>query len=486
MKKILLSVIALFAAVSMNAQTKVQAEDGAFDINQPDAQKWGGTWYDFETEGTKGNFDASTYDYVWIKFSGNTGKFRFGITYNEWKSTEAWGETFFDEVKYIEDAEGIVFTKLEKEKTYEFGGPDKAASPYAGDTWDKHIQNVYTQDDGAPVNVKVEGIWFGTAAELKAVLGGGGEQGGEQGGEEPAATGDFTVVSLNVDNALGLDSENGSPLAKDLALYDGEEGTLSIGADDTYKPMDIAAIVGGEPLKGGLQGGSNPKDADGGTPATTLLEPVSGAFFKWVAKKDGFLYIIHKSNASKAYTVFEEGSALGYKFAAQGDEATPLGAVYQFEVEGEGEYNYVSTPIEWAQQEYLKEADPEFYASNWEDVEKDGVTTSTWKKIQNAEAKDIQGLGVIVFPVYAESEYVFNANGSKMMLAGFAFSANDDLTIATEDGVEIYKGGGATAIQGAKVVTVAGNSAIYNLAGQKVNASYKGIVIKDGKKYIQK
>ena len=67
MKKILLSVIALFAAVGMNAQTKVQAEDGAFDINQPDAQKWGGTWYDFEPEGTKGNFDASTYDYVWIK-----------------------------------------------------------------------------------------------------------------------------------------------------------------------------------------------------------------------------------------------------------------------------------------------------------------------------------------------------------------------------------------------------------------------------------
>ena len=82
--------------------------------------------------------------------------------------------------------------------------------------------------------------------------------------------------------------------------------------------------------------------------------------------------------------------------------------------------------------------------------------------------------------------YKFNANGSKMSLAGVVFSAADDLTIATEDGVEIYKGGGETAIQGAKVATVAGNSAIYNLAGQKVNASYKGIVIKDGKKYIQK
>jgi hypothetical protein len=30
------------------------------------------------------------------------------------------------------------------------------------------------------------------------------------------------------------------------------------------------------------------------------------------------------------------------------------------------------------------------------------------------------------------------------------------------------------------------NNVIYNLAGQKVNESYKGIVIKNGKKYIQK
>ena len=30
------------------------------------------------------------------------------------------------------------------------------------------------------------------------------------------------------------------------------------------------------------------------------------------------------------------------------------------------------------------------------------------------------------------------------------------------------------------------NTKVYNLAGQKVNASYKGVVIKDGKKYIQK
>ena len=42
-----------------------------------------------------------------------------------------------------------------------------------------------------------------------------------------------------------------------------------------------------------------------------------------------------------------------------------------------------------------------------------------------------------------------------------------------------------TAIQTVKSAK-ADNGAIFNLAGQKVNASYKGVVIKDGKKYIQK
>ena len=43
----------------------------------------------------------------------------------------------------------------------------------------------------------------------------------------------------------------------------------------------------------------------------------------------------------------------------------------------------------------------------------------------------------------------------------------------------------ATAIKGVKKAA-AEAGAIYNLSGQKVNASYKGVVIKEGKKYIQK
>ena len=481
MKKILLSVIALFAAVSMNAQTAVTDDPSYFNLDK--SSGWGGHWFDLGGDDNKMNFDASAYEYAWIKFSGNTGKFRFGLTYSEWKSTEAWGETYFDAMNVIEDAEGISFIKLEKEKTYAIGGPGNEASPYAGDTWDKHLRQIWTQDDGTEVSVTVEGVYFGTAAELKAALGGGssegGEEGGSEGGETPAA-GNGTAIAINVDNALGLDADNGTSLTAGTELYSGDEGVLTIGADDSYKPQDVA-FNAGEDLQGGLQGSNNPKDVDSATPANSLSAPVSGAFFVWEAKKDGFFYAIHKASSNKAYTVFEEGTAIGYKFAAVGDASTKLGATYQFELEGEGDLNEIKEPVLFAEQEYLKVADPEFYESNWEDkTADDGTVSQAWKALK------VNGLGVIAFPVYNGCKYIFNANGSKMTLGGIVFSEADDATIKTTDGILIYSGGGETAIQSAKVVTVNANGSIYNLAGQKVNASYKGIVIKDGKKYIQK
>ena len=475
MKKILLSVIALFAAVSMNAQTAVNDDPSYFNLDK--SSGWGGKWFDLGPDGNL-DFDASAYEYAWIKFSGNTGKFRFGLTYSEWKSTEAWGETYFDAMNVITDAEGISFIKLEKEKTYEFD-VNKADNPYKGDSWDKHIRQIWTQDDGEEVSVTVEGIWFGTAAELKAALGGGGSEGGSEGGEEGGEeTTEGLGTAFNVENNLGLDSENGTALTAGTELASNEFVTITTGADDTYKPQEVAfKINGGDVFKGGLQGGTNPKDADGASPNTSLSAPVSGAFLAIEAKEDGFLYIIHKASSNKAYTVFEEGTAIGYKFAAQGDAATDLGAVYQFELEGEGELNEIVLPIDWAEQEFLEATDADKYAAH---VTVDAEGNPSWEAIK------VNGLGVIAFPVYKDCKYIVNANGSKITAAGFVFSKADDVTISTEDDVIIYKGGGATAIQGAKVATVAGNSAIYNLAGQKVNASYKGIVIKDGKKYIQK
>lgn len=47
-------------------------------------------------------------------------------------------------------------------------------------------------------------------------------------------------------------------------------------------------------------------------------------------------------------------------------------------------------------------------------------------------------------------------------------------------------GGGTTGIGQAEVEKSAENGAVYNLAGQRVDASYKGVVIKNGKKYVNK
>ncbi len=60
-------------------------------------------------------------------------------------------------------------------------------------------------------------------------------------------------------------------------------------------------------------------------------------------------------------------------------------------------------------------------------------------------------------------------------------AAPDRLNVIWLDGSEED----ATAIQTVKKAN-AEKGAIYNLAGQKVNAAYKGVVIKEGKKYIQK
>jgi hypothetical protein len=49
---------------------------------------------------------------------------------------------------------------------------------------------------------------------------------------------------------------------------------------------------------------------------------------------------------------------------------------------------------------------------------------------------------------------------------------------------DLPEAGGGTGIK--NVTTTANSSAIYNLAGQKVSESYKGVVIQNGKKMINK
>ena len=396
MEKILLSVIALFAAVSMNAQTAVNDDPSYFNLDK--SSGWGGKWFDLKDADGNLNYDASAYEYAWIKFSGNTGKFRFGLTYSEWKSTEAWGETYFDAMNVIEDAEGISFIKLEKEKTYEFGGPDKAASPYAGDTWDKHLRQIWTQDDGTEVSVTIEGIWFGTAAELKAALGGGssegGSEGGEEGGEAPAA-GDWGAVIFNGD-CEGEDA--GCLLSKD--------------GNDTGN------------FKWNVKEGAG---VDGSNCATVYA--TGAAENEWDAQF--FIY-------AKDY-VFKAGDKFKFSMMIKADKEAESSA--QAHV-APGEYLHwtiIGGPVK--------------FTTEWAEYKFEGEVP--------AEADGMQTIA-------------FNLNQDKTLENNYYF---DNISWEVE--------GAPTAIQKVQAVK-AENGARYNLAGQKVDAAYKGIVIQNGKKFIQK
>jgi|GEM_PF-5580681 len=211
----------------------------------------------------------------------------------------------------------------------------------------------------------------------------------------------------------------------------------TIGAKDSYKqgPTTVQVTIGDQAISGGIVGNSNPKDADGNTPSTSLYQPSTGCFLRFNAKADGWIYLIIWANSHKAYTVFEEGMALGYTFAAMSNAECDLGAVYQYTLLGGGEFNWLSdagiTNVESAEREYLKAAKPSIYAARFT-TDKNGE--ETW---YNDDLKKM-GVGVIKFQVYKDCVYTVNANGSKLVAGGFAFSKEDNLIIKKGD-VTIYE-----------------------------------------------
>ena len=210
----------------------------------------------------------------------------------------------------------------------------------------------------------------------------------------------------------------------------------------------------------GVQGQDNPKDADGGNPAQTLVQAASGAVIQLDAQKDGWVYIVAKLSTNKQYVVFEEGSAMGYKIAMEvNDERFPAKKI-NLEIKGEGEFNYIpaGTQIQWVVREALGD-------------------------VEAATAGN--GLGVFYFPVAKDCKYYAHATGSKISWSGIYFSETEAASVkVANDEAEFALVGDAAGINTVKANVE--NSAIYNIAGQKVANDYKGLVIKNGRKFIQK
>ena len=294
------------------------------------------------------------------------------------------------------------------------------------------------------------------------------------GGAIVPPAGNGLAIQLDAESLGITDTDTGNDVAANTA-WGSIDGAISVfnAFDTKHKPVncknddfEIVNIDGTEILTaGGVQGQDNPKDADGGNPAVSLKEQTSGAVIGLKAEKDGWVYIVAKLSTNKQYVVFEEGAAIGYKIAMENTDERVNGGVLNLEIKGSGEFNNVTLEdrpdgIGWVIREYLG----------------------------NPEAETAgNGLGVFYFPVAAGCTYLASATGSKISWSGIYFSETEaaNVTLAKADGTTLaIVNGGGTSIQSAKVLKES-EGAIYNLAGQKVSASYRGLVIKNGKKYIQ-
>ena len=264
--------------------------------------------------------------------------------------------------------------------------------------------------------------------------------------------------------------------------------TAYIGADDSYKATSINGPKDSQDASfrtvtfngdlsmsetdvtdagydaGGIQGNSNPKDIDGSNSSSSFSKPVSGAYFEFVASGNGYLYYVGKMSSNKAYTVFEEGSCLAYEFAmgvADGEALT-----YDLYDYGD-EYGYLTLSGDLASG-----------ISNPETINSSTSASST------------SGVGYIGFPIYSGCTYQLNANGSKASGLGFVTSTEEITSIVlTSDNSSItLKGDSSTGITSVKTSTTESDedAPIYNLAGQRVTKDYKGVLIQNGKKFMNK
>ena len=240
-------------------------------------------------------------------------------------------------------------------------------------------------------------------------------------------------------------------------------------------------------VKKGIQGKNNPNSADGANPGGTqklneetqkmeitakVAVPVSGAAFSfkapasWSVEVPHYCYVIHKASSNKNYWVFEDTYAIGYHFAQATDGAGQLPSVYSYDlpVDANNYFDADNSVIDWAENYYLGD-----------------------KKTADVKAN---GLGIIKFEVYGGSEYIFGAGGSKMTLAAIAFDEEGITKVAISqseaaaDPIVLQEAGesGIAAVAAAK----AENGRMFNLAGQEVSKNFKGIVVVNGKKFMNK
>lgn len=278
-----------------------------------------------------------------------------------------------------------------------------------------------------------------------------------------------SIEGINKDEAI--DAAAGTALGTDAA-----GNVFSTAFDDKVKLVGVTCskynkiVVNGTEysVSGGYQGSNNPKDEDGAGVAVSCKVPTQGSVLQIDCKKDGYLYVVGKFSNNKQYMVYEDGSAIGYEIVIDGTAAGQTATAAKAEVKGD-------------------DAEFQYY-----------VTTSPSKigainGLGDGSANN--GVGFIKFSCSADTKYYVSASGSKLTQCGTIFSesgkesivlkgdADAETGVAPADVVlEPYAGTGINNVAVAKVQS----NVSYNAVGQRVNANSKGMVIRNGKKFMNK
>ena len=150
-------------------------------------------------------------------------------------------------------------------------------------------------------------------------------------------------------------------------------------------------------------------------------------------------------------------------------EAEPTGCVYKFETEKAGS---LTVAIQLNAGKGLHVLGSDFtevsLASYNLPGAKDAASQELTKNDKDENIVALKSNGTVTIDVAAGGTYYVLAAGTKLGFYGFKF-----------------KEGVTNGITSVNANAASKSSDIYNLAGQKVSGSYKGIVIKNGKKYMK-
>jgi hypothetical protein len=163
MKKLFTMLTAVFLSANAFAAA-VEITDMLEKKTYSEVGQYGGSWSNTAVK------DWSEYEYVWMKYSGNTGSFRFGLTYSEWYSPN-YGGQYRDQVADISGASGIAAIKIDHVSRYEKGDAETDGN-YIGEIYSKYIRNIFIQTfaNNTP-SITIDGIFVGSKSDYEKALG---------------------------------------------------------------------------------------------------------------------------------------------------------------------------------------------------------------------------------------------------------------------------------------------------------------------------